>query len=609
MEQSPEYPCRHCGYDPALDLPLPYFLRPGAILNGKYVIGKALGQGGFGITYIAWNLALDTKVAIKEYFPAGQVMRDSGSNRDLYWYSTPQATWARSEGLEKFLKEARKMSKVSHISQVARVQDLFQENGTAYIVMDFVAGKTLKAQLEASGTLNWNQAQKIFLPAIQAMEQVHQFGLVHRDISPDNLMLQPDGQVKILDLGAAKDLTTNSGASSMQVAKTGFSPLEQYQVGGSGTWTDVYAMAATIYYSLTGVVPPAATDRLQSDPIRWDLPGFQALPQPVRTALVRALAVQAKDRTQTMGDFLSQLSVMETKQERPPKPQQTQNQEQKNNQDTGRPQDTGRQSDAGSAHGNPKNKLLLPLLGVVAVWGLILLVFLLSRGGDSQKDPQLRVPDESTAATTDELFHVHDWVPATCTAPMTCSTCGETLGTAGDHQWLDATCTAPETCFTCGKTQGSALGHDWKPATNDAPKTCSRCGETEGDPLAHIASTEDDPLGYIEFVDGDFASFYWQNSSTSKYVFDEPIRGCTEFVLYFQPTFNHNTHVSRWKLMIQDTSGNWNQQISFDLNESEYLHAFSFNPKLNIQAVAVIPQVSGSYSYSFSLGIFDAYYE
>ncbi len=300
MEDFQGYPCPKCGYDPAKDKHMEYALPPETILAGKYMAGRVLGQGGFGITYIGWDIALERKVAIKEYYPSGQVSRSPGT-RNLTWYSSEQSLHARQDGMQMFLKEARKMVKADSIPGVVRVLDLFQENGTAYIVMEFVEGETLKARLLRDGPMDWETAKKIFRPVISAMEQVHAFGLIHRDLSPDNLMLLPDGSVKILDLGAAKDLSLNSGASSMQVAKSGFSPLEQYiQRGGSGTWTDVYAMAATIYYTLTGTLIPGAVERLEKDTISWDFPALNRLPAQAREALKKALAVQAKDRTQTM---------------------------------------------------------------------------------------------------------------------------------------------------------------------------------------------------------------------------------------------------------------------------------------------------------------------
>ena len=307
METVSTYPCPHCGYDPGAESAFPYALQPGTILNGKYVVGTVLGQGGFGITYSGWDLALESKVAIKEYFPSAQVSRTQTSGA-LQWYNTEAGRTARDSGREMFLKEARKMARVSRIPQVVRVLDLFQQNNTAYIVMDFVEGENLKNRLKKTGPLPWDQARDIFLPAIDAMERVHKAGLVHRDLSPDNLMLTPDGSVRILDLGAAKDLNINTGASSMQVAKGGFSPLEQYiQSGGSGPWTDVYAMAATMYFTFTGVLPLPSVDRLAEDTLRWDLPHLTTLPENVQNALKKAMAISPKTRTRSMGEFYTQL--------------------------------------------------------------------------------------------------------------------------------------------------------------------------------------------------------------------------------------------------------------------------------------------------------------
>ena len=167
----------------------------------------------------------------------------------------------------------------------------------------------------------------------------------------------------------------------------------------------------------------------------------------------------------------------------------------------------------------------------------------------------------------------------------------------GGHTWLDATCEDPQICSTCGKTQGSPLGHSWKDATYDAPKTCTRCGETEGS-----------PKGYLEYIDGEFQRFNWENSNTSCYVFDSPVYGCKSFNLYFKPTFNYNAWVDDWKLLYQDTSGKWHEYGAFTLNTSNYEHVFNFSTKLNIKAVAVVPRINGTYSYSFSLGVWDVYY-
>lgn len=307
MEAFRGYPCPDCGYDPQKSGQAEYALPVETILAGKYLVGRVLGQGGFGITYIGWDLTLERKVAIKEYYPSGQVSRQPGT-RQLTWYTGENARSAQQSGMETFLKEARKMVRVDAISGVVRVLDLFRENETAYIVMDFVEGETLKNRLKKTGPMDWNQAKDIFLPAIRAMEEVHKAGLIHRDLSPDNLMLTPEGKVKILDLGAAKDLNINTGASSMQVAKSGFSPFEQYtQRGGSGPWTDVYSMAATIYYTLTGKLPPAAIDRVEEDTIDWSLPRLDTLTGTALEALKKALSVAAKQRTQSMEELEKRL--------------------------------------------------------------------------------------------------------------------------------------------------------------------------------------------------------------------------------------------------------------------------------------------------------------
>ena len=310
MEQISGYPCPHCGYGPGSETST-YALQPGMILKGRYLVGKVLGQGGFGITYIGIDLQLQRKLAIKEYFPSTYACRKDKTGR-VEWYSNATAQEMRQAGQEMVLKEARKMGKVSHIVEIVHVYDMFQENDTAYICMDFIKGITLMEHLQARGPLSWEEAKRIFLPAMAAMEEVHQAGLVHRDISPDNIMLRSAGGIRILDMGAAKDLNVNSGKSSMQVAKSGFSPPEQYmQNGSSGSWTDVYAMAATLYFALTGKLPLPAMDRMnpEGDALDWDHPQLLALPKNVQKAMKRAMELRIIDRIQTMEEFSRRLQA------------------------------------------------------------------------------------------------------------------------------------------------------------------------------------------------------------------------------------------------------------------------------------------------------------
>lgn len=308
MEEITSDSCPHCGYLHSQQVVPGYVLQPGTILHGKYLIGKVLGQGGFGITYIGWNLALHQKVAIKEFFPASYVTRDISVSMALQWYRTEQAQAARNIGQEMFLKEARKMSHVASFPQVVHVLDLFQDNNTAYIIMNYIHGQHLAQKVKANGPMPWQDVVQLLLPVMDVMQQVHDAGLIHRDLSPDNLMIQSDNSVQILDLGAAKDLNMNSGESSMQVAKGGYSPLELYVMrGNSGPWTDVYSMAATMYYAITGTTPPSSVERMGTDILCWDLPQLRKVPASVIHVLQKGMALQLKKRYQSMAEFAAAL--------------------------------------------------------------------------------------------------------------------------------------------------------------------------------------------------------------------------------------------------------------------------------------------------------------
>ncbi len=309
MEKIDGYPCPHCEYDPNHYANADHALQMGTILRGRYLVGRVLGQGGFGITYIGWDLPLERAVAIKEYYPAGQVTRYPSTGSKVQWYSSQKYQEARTAGMELFLREARKMSRLDGIPQVVQVLELFQENNTAYIAMAYVKGETLQARIDRTGPMSWPEVKKLFLPIIQAMGEVHKAGLIHRDISPDNLMIESGGTARILDLGAAKDIEPMARLSSIQVAKRGFSPPEQYmQKGGSGTQTDVYSLAATMYFALTGIAPPPSIDRMDGTPIQWDLEQLRQVPAYAIRCLKQALILQSRERTQTMGEFARDLT-------------------------------------------------------------------------------------------------------------------------------------------------------------------------------------------------------------------------------------------------------------------------------------------------------------
>ncbi len=304
--------CPFCGFN-AQKSPQPAEAMPrNTILNGKYLVGDVLGRGGFGITYIGFDLSLESRVAIKEYYPSGAAMRREGES-ELYWSSSYKFRSSREDAKNYFLKEARKMARVENIPSVVRVRETFLANETAYIVMDYVEGETLKARLRREGPMTYTACYALLRPMMQDLCKIHRQGVIHRDISPDNIMIQGDGSVKLLDLGAAKDLNKHSDEVSVPVGKNGYSPMEQYLNNGRiGPWTDVYALCATIYYACYGVRVPQSLERLEQDTLRFDLPTREPIPPYVVGALRKGLAVRAADRTQSVDALLDQLEEEQT---------------------------------------------------------------------------------------------------------------------------------------------------------------------------------------------------------------------------------------------------------------------------------------------------------
>ncbi|MEY8391610.1 BspA family leucine-rich repeat surface protein [Lachnospiraceae bacterium 45-W7] len=302
--------CPICGTDnQSIEQPA-YALKCNSMLHGRYLIGKVLGQGGFGITYIGLDTTLNVKVAIKEYFPMGMVSREPGESSRILWNTTQSGQAQRQSGYDSFLKEARKMAKIDQIPSIVRVRDMFLDNETAYIVMDYVEGITLKQKLLKNGPLNFSACMKLLRPMMEDLAKVHRQGMIHRDISPDNIMIQSDGSVRLLDLGAAKDMTSAHGPSSQLVAKKGFSPFEQYMDGGKiGPWTDVYALCATIYYCMSGKLLPDALERIEHEEINFPEHMRRNLSPEAIAALKAGLGVKIENRIQSVEELLGRLGT------------------------------------------------------------------------------------------------------------------------------------------------------------------------------------------------------------------------------------------------------------------------------------------------------------
>ena len=260
---------------------------------------RVLGHGGFGMTYLGWNVALDISVAIKEYLPSGLATRE----QDLSVVpQTPRATSDFQWGLERFLDEARTLARFQH-PNIVRVHHFFEAHSTAYIAMDYVEGEDLSAHLTRKGTLSEGELKSILYPLLSALEVVHQADFLHRDIKPGNIILRAeDGSPVLLDFGAARQAMGAKSRSVTSIVTPGYAPIEQYSSRGhQGAWTDIYALGGVCYRALTGQTPDDATDRMRDDPL---IPVSQRCAGRVSgaflSAIDAALAVNEGDRPQSV---------------------------------------------------------------------------------------------------------------------------------------------------------------------------------------------------------------------------------------------------------------------------------------------------------------------
>ena len=284
-----------------------YCLRKGTRLIGRYTVEGVLGQGGFGITYLGMDELHKKKVAIKEFFPQGIVTRNI-EYEDTVTVTLVGEKENYDKGKERFLKEAQTMAMFSKDKGIVKALDFFEINNTAYIVMEYLEGVTLKQYLRENERIDAEDLVELLVPLIEALDEIHSQGLIHRDISPDNIMVLPDGRIKLMDFGAARDYTEFGEKSLSIVLKPGYAPPEQYQTHGvQGPWTDIYALCATMYKCITGENPPDAIDRLVDDHLKKiSAFGFTVSPQ-IEEAIIKGMSVAAKDRYQNVGDFCEDL--------------------------------------------------------------------------------------------------------------------------------------------------------------------------------------------------------------------------------------------------------------------------------------------------------------
>lgn len=297
--------CPSCGLTAGSYTPNQNHLPPGTVLNDRYLVGRVLGEGGFGITYIGCDLRLELKVAIKEYFPTDKVQRISTVSLDV---SVPSEYAERGflSGKDRFLEEARVMARMDKQPEIVSVRDFFECHNTAYIVMEYVEGTTFKQLVRQRGKgIPPQELLPMIEPLFGALTNLHALGLIHRDISPDNLMLER-GHVRLIDFGCARQ--PEKGEATMTIVlKHGYAPIEQYTNRGQGPWTDVYALAATIYFCLVGKTPPQAMDRALEDELIMPRKLGIPITEEQEQALITGMGVKRRQRFASVAELYAAL--------------------------------------------------------------------------------------------------------------------------------------------------------------------------------------------------------------------------------------------------------------------------------------------------------------
>lgn len=308
--QDKEDVCTNCGFDMVSYEERPNCLRPFTVLQNKYMLGRVIGVGGFGITYIGWDLNLQTYIAIKEYFPDSIASRDtSRSASDTQVIPNESKRDVYEKGLKRYVGEAQSLSKFYQLQGIVSVKDFFYENGTGYIVMEYINGINLKEFLKNSGgRLDEMTVLNLMKPVLESLYQIHNSGVIHRDISPDNIMVDSENRIKLIDFGSAKGQSNEGDKTFTVILKHGYAPSEQYYAkGNQGPWTDIYSLCATMYKMLTGNLPPNSIERMNNDEYMPPSACGVVVSPRTEAVLAKGLAVKASDRYQNLGEMINDL--------------------------------------------------------------------------------------------------------------------------------------------------------------------------------------------------------------------------------------------------------------------------------------------------------------
>lgn len=299
--------CPYCGKSlQAVKLP-DKFLKPGTVLQGKFLLGYPLGAGGFGNTYIGWDGYLLRKVAIKEFYPE----QYSGRAVDGVTVTVANAGLQSrfQNGLKQFLEEARNVAALQDIKGVVEISSFFEQNGTGYIVMEYLEGMDVGKILRKSGNRkDFEWCRRVVLTVLHTLREIHKRGVLHRDIAPDNIFVTREGIIKLIDFGAAKHASALTNMGNDIVLKMGYAPIEQYsQNAPQGPYTDLYAVAALFYRMLTGTKPAPACERTQRDTVVPPSELGVSLPDQAEMGIMVCLNLRPEYRLQSAQEFMEVL--------------------------------------------------------------------------------------------------------------------------------------------------------------------------------------------------------------------------------------------------------------------------------------------------------------
>ena len=287
----------------------PRALRTGVVLNNRYMIKDTIGAGGFGITYLGQDQKNSRLCAIKEYFPIDWAARTSGTTTVVQG-EQQRVKEAYEHGKAVFINEAKILVGLQHEEAVVNASDYFETNNTAYIVMEYIEGTNLSKLVKTQGPMPIERANLMLQEMADALYRIHKKMLLHRDISPDNIIVRDDGVFKLIDFGATRAYANNEPQTMSVMVKPGYAPIEQYMKSGNqGPWSDIYALAATYYFVVSGKKIPAAPDRemgIQAEPLNTLV---NDIPERINNAIMRALSRSYKDRPQTMKEFVMDLGL------------------------------------------------------------------------------------------------------------------------------------------------------------------------------------------------------------------------------------------------------------------------------------------------------------